>query len=856
MVLSDNILGWLTPFADVIPRSDEPLFTELWGNSRFSYNTSKSLIDQVDLWSAKTVCAAMYLNKPLLIVLPDRSPQRAPILFASCLVMDALDGMFFQDSEHHKVIYFGTSVGIREQLSSVSVGDLYLDTVFPMYKTLRGHNAAVAIKVSGKRHKGRSNKNLLSSLPHVICAYSPADPRAIIDKFEPTWLALDCSDTHEVSWLPAVLEYASRLDLPVVAWCQNPLGTTVDTFRRHGGLVFKWGQLNSIPTPRTGNSSKENPSLLKPNSLVSAHPELTNELEKATAALLDASKTAKQDQILMNDALKIGWRYLQALELLPVPLNLYEAEVSKFWGGTPIARIRAALERFFEEIQIEETSNDQQHLARALEALIKAHDSLKEVEPPYWSFILSLAMSNPYSHNVILVFSSEYRKQLTIFGLLSRANISEEDLRNKGIWLTTYKELYRTFAAQETRRFISPDTADVEPLSVPLNKPFIPILFGVPSVSQTPYLEPIFRENELHFVIYDYQSQLLFNRANAWNRSLMHNPAQLIEVLGQLTPNKFDSISSPMPQNILQVVGIEAISIKINKLEQPTSTERLLEPLDIVDEISKLFELEEESELDFVTLDDSEIGSQNEGNLWIENQIYLEFDDGWCVSFSPDDTVQVVVAGGETHTQERFVRSIRPGDRILFIVGQQRQNLYDLIISRVHAHPAIEVHLAMIRRWHEEFPRAYKGWRKRNENNLTTLLSLMQLEGSQVTSTQTLRQWLTGSVLCPEDSNDLQRLAKILNIPFLSDNFKQIAKAAGRLGGIHRALSRRLNRWLNQEAFGAIGEVEVDTTVLDKELGLTFNDFRDSLIVLTVTSSTQRQGLFLRQGMGKLLRKG
>ncbi len=39
------------------------------------------------------------------------------------------------------------------------------------------------------------------------------------------------------------------------------------------------------------------------------------------------------------------------------------------------------------------------------------------------------------------------------------------------------------------------------------------------------------------------------------------------------------------------------------------------------------------------------------------------------------------------------------------------KNLYDLIISRVHKHPSIELHIAIIRRWQEELRMAYEHWR-------------------------------------------------------------------------------------------------------------------------------------------------
>jgi hypothetical protein len=112
-----------------------------------------------------------------------------------------------------------------------------------------------------------------------------------------------------------------------------------------------------------------------------------------------------------------------------------------------------------------------------------------------------------------------------------------------------------------------------------------------------------------------------------------------------------------------------------------------------------------------------------------------------------------------------------------------------------------------------------------------------------------------GEVLCPEDTGDLLRVAEILHMPFVKDNHRHIDKAAQRLRNIHRALARRLNRWLQQEAAGALREGKPDTSILDKELGLTFSDFRDSLLILRVESILHREGLYLRSSLGQLERE-
>lgn len=194
----------------------------------------------------------------------------------------------------------------------------------------------------------------------------------------------------------------------------------------------------------------------------------------------------------------------------------------------------------------------------------------------------------------------------------------------------------------------------------------------------------------------------------------------------------------------------------------------------------------------------------------------------------------------------------------MFIHGQKRQNLYDLIISRVHQHPSIEFFLALIKRWQKELQVAYGMWLKNlgewdeilkyGSHDINELLKRMQALGSKLTSSTALINWIKGLVLCPLDPEDLRRIGVVLNIEFIKKYYKQIDRAAKRLRGLHRGLSIRLNRWLHDQMAGAMrGNVN---DVIDAELGLTFEDIRNSLLVLDVIKIENVVGPFLRNHLG------
>src|SRR5262249_55068735 len=141
-----------------------------------------------------------------------------------------------------------------------------------------------------------------------------------------------------------------------------------------------------------------------------------------------------------------------------------------------------------------------------------------------------------------------------------------------------------------------------------------------------------------------------------------------------------------------------------------------------------------------------------------------------------------------------------------------------LILSRVHRHPAIEVHVALVQRWQDDFVAAYKMRRVRSGMGVDDLLKAMRDRGSGLESPLTLRLWLRGETLAPHDPEDLRRLAEVLELRFVREYSPRIFRAARRLRGLHRGLANRLNGWLRDRAAGA-GPTGLDS-VFDAELGL------------------------------------
>jgi hypothetical protein len=195
----------------------------------------------------------------------------------------------------------------------------------------------------------------------------------------------------------------------------------------------------------------------------------------------------------------------------------------------------------------------------------------------------------------------------------------------------------------------------------------------------------------------------------------------------------------------------------------------------------------------------------------------------------PNEQLNIVKSG---KIESVYVRAITTGNKLLLIQNQPRQNLYDLIISRVHNHPSLEIHMAMLKKWKEEFHLGYLAWKEENGNKgLDDFLKLLQQKGSSIVAPLTISNWLNGYTLRPQDELDMYRLGEVLNIKFIKENYRRIYTAASRIVGIHISLSRKLNEWLNNKAFTSDRD---DMEIIDEEVGLTFGELKSSIKILQV----------------------
>lgn len=852
-------MGWLNDALAVIPRTDDALFQKVWKERRLLFDGQQGVGDDVDYYSALLVAAALRRGVHLLVALPDFQPHRPAFLFATALIRHFLDsrspnGAFRPRSG--PVLYFGPTVGIRDQLRRTSILQLELNLaeVFSQEDLSRG--------AEGIGRSGSATRSASSALPRVVTVYAPADPVDVVRAYRPCWIALDCGDEASLIWLRPLLEKTARQGIPIIGWGQNPLADCVTDFASFGH-TFSWPPVVQPPDHLLSKLNGNPDDLLHPMDSTHLSPLVLDgrSVRAFSASLRGASQLLVRAAHQLGgsfgtDAVAVHWRYLRSLETLCVPFDFYEAEAPRFWGLRSFVKLCAACDHF-REACMKTDPRLYQDLENVALRLNEAKTNLESHGCALWDALTNICLEDPASDEVrLLVFASDSRKQLFLFAMLSRNNTTVDDLREMRTHVVSLRELRRWMHSRQR----SSEVRDTDDLLMPSdNAIWHPLLVGLPGPGMTPRLLCAFLHPQVDVVLYPHQCPTFMRRQAEWSVLMSgdtsRNVGALVVISGLPKPRMTrDS------QVRLVVEEPTELNVEMTTKKKSSATGPIWSPEDTVSEVAHILQFEEETTAEeAVFVDQAEAGAipieETSEELWCPEAVHVKFDQGWHVYFAHDDIINVIRDGTR---DERYVRSLRVGERVVLIHGQQRQSLYDLIISRVHKHPSIELHLALIRRWQEDVRVAFGQWQGQRGNpaefgaygarDLNGLLQCIRARGSQLVSTLTLSFWLRGFVLCPLDPEDLRRVAEVLDIGFVQQHYRRIAQAANRLRGLHRGLSLKLNRWLQDHAAGEVHRSDDD--VIDAELGLTFGDMRNSLLVLRVVGIESVTGPFLRSKLG------
>jgi hypothetical protein len=626
---------------------------------------------------------------------------------------------------------------------------------------------------------------------------------------------------------------ATNARVPIIGWTSLHLSPVASLWRAKGGCVYRW--------PKVAQGNARIGSLDDLNRRVGTADLTPLILDGADAAGLSehlvecylrlvrhAGRTQGQ---LARDAISIAWRYLRLLESIPVPPDLYDAECVNYWGMPSLSRLKTTLERFIQALSGDQTLRTD--LGVAYERLAAADRMLREQsDSPLWLAAANLAVETTTPS--LFVFQSRAHRDLFRFALLSKFNISEQDLGELGVSLSALSDVARGNDVAVDGRVT---------------------LIGLPSRRSEWRMEAVLEYEEIRAVVWPHLEDTLRRRAGEWSAELCggcDGPSPLI--LSPGSSGHTDRVRVGKAQTVrleeMRLKGPRAAASGIALWNRPDAAEAIRSLFAApVDE-----DAGEESTPFSQPAEGAGSVTATAEDEWLEEALKVKFDDGGQILLPLDDYVNVIGrTSGGVKVEPRFSRSLRVGDEVLLVHGEHRRGVYDLLVARVHSHSTIAPWLQLVDRWHQELRRAFIDAKRRSGATLESVLIALRTRGSTITTAASVRGWVLGFTLAPSDWQDIQRLGDVLNVPIAKQYPREIGNAAGRLAGLHRSLSNRLNRWLASEDAGA-AMLSGAQAVIDADLGLTIDDFKHSLVRGRIASVSQVHGPFLRSHIGHLRR--
>jgi hypothetical protein len=208
----------------------------------------------------------------------------------------------------------------------------------------------------------------------------------------------------------------------------------------------------------------------------------------------------------------------------------------------------------------------------------------------------------------------------------------------------------------------------------------------------------------------------------------------------------------------------------------------------------------------------------------------VAFEDGRWALMDLAGTITRYRPGTGTANPAYQVGSLVPGDQVLFLDQDSRKDLLAKVLEVAVEVPALAVAGGWVAHWRRMLVEGYRRF-----GTYERFASALRKHGCSV-QTQTVRLWVVGVTIGPENEQDVYRVGLVTDDPVLIDQHAEVHRAMRSLRGAHQSLGRRLSEVARQIGPSvAAGRLASDELV-DERSGLTAADFEESVDILTVSS--------------------
>ncbi|MGA5564724.1 hypothetical protein ACPCUV_26640 [Streptomyces platensis] len=173
--------------------------------------------------------------------------------------------------------------------------------------------------------------------------------------------------------------------------------------------------------------------------------------------------------------------------------------------------------------------------------------------------------------------------------------------------------------------------------------------------------------------------------------------------------------------------------------------------------------------------------------------------DGAVLWLRSDEQVDVLI--GQRYARMP-VTALTPGSRLLRARGDGQSRLHDRLVMVIHDRAEVTAMDTMIGFFRQAITTVYE-----QRGSWPDVLTALKNLGSEVSSWQAVSKWADGSVIAPEDPQDIHRVALLARDTRLTagGTWQRLARMADELRRLHRALGHTAAAAMTEAARGTEG---------------------------------------------------
>lgn len=211
--------------------------------------------------------------------------------------------------------------------------------------------------------------------------------------------------------------------------------------------------------------------------------------------------------------------------------------------------------------------------------------------------------------------------------------------------------------------------------------------------------------------------------------------------------------------------------------------------------------------------------------------IRVDLADGTSVALAADAFVSRWRASAG-RVDPVLATELRAGDELVLLDGDAHKTLMAKVLEVAESVPALALAGSWLSHWRSVLLAAY-----RDAGSYTRLADQLAKHGCHVQA-QTVRLWVIGVTLGPDDPEDIYRLGQVTTDPVLLAAHGEVARAIRTLRGAHVRLGRRLAEMTRHIGpIAGSGRLPADE-VVDELSGLTAADIESAVTIVAVRAIT------------------